>query len=499
MTTGVAICADLTSHGLDPEAMSASLEGEGVSAAVVPGPCGRASAVDSSGWDRVVFAVCPEGASDDEVRGRARRRGADAAVGGARVDVVEASSHGPQDRRDELAAAVLGARMAGLAAPPPSPPDAFRLALPAGKMSRRSLLSSAGVRYLPVASVGEAGCRGSAACGLCVDACPVGAISRGGQVPEVDRETCVGCGACVSACPVDGAARLPGADLVRFEAEFEHLAGRAEGAGIVVRCAGSPPVPEDRLRGIWLPVDVPCLSIVTPAWALGTLAAGMRSIAFRGCGADCRANAADRVKPTTGFVRESLALAGVADPEDRVRLLFPEDDELPAGPDPAALAALGDASPMLVLREPGASRAALAALGATGGCIASEGAPFGRVSFDADGCTMCGLCTGVCPTGAIRFDQGAVAASLELDRSACVGCGHCAAICPEGVLSVDRGVDLDELGRGAEWLKRSPIARCRRCAAPVAPMAMLDSLRSLLDPAVLAMTEGLCQRCRGLG
>jgi ferredoxin len=112
---------------------------------------------------------------------------------------------------------------------------------------------------------------------------------------------------------------------------------------------------------------------------------------------------------------------------------------------------------------------------------------------------MCGLCAAVCPTGAIRFDHGAVASSLDLDRSACVGCGHCAAICPEGVLEIERGVELGELGAAPESLKRSPIARCRRCGEPVAPSAMLDRLRPLLDPAVLATTEGLCQRCRGLG
>jgi ferredoxin len=120
------------------------------------------------------------------------------------------------------------------------------------------------------------------------------------------------------------------------------------------------------------------------------------------------------------------------------------------------------------------------------------------VRFDAEGCTMCGLCAAVCPTGAFRFDRGAVAATLDLDRSACVGCGHCAAICPEGVLSVERGVDLDALGRKAEPLKRSILARCLRCGEPVAPKAMLDRLRPMLEPALLTATEQLCQRCRGL-
>ena len=499
MSAGVAICADLASHGLDVDVVSASVQDGGVPVAVVPGPCGRPPAAGSLAWDRVVFAVCPEGPSGDEVLSRARREGADAGVGAVRVDAVEAASYGPGNGRDDRAAAVLGARLAGLAASSPSPPDAFRMALPAGKVSRRSLLSTAGVRYVPVAVVGEVGCRGSVTCGLCVDACPVGAIGRGGRVPEVDREACIGCGSCVSACPVDGAARLPGADLVRFEAEIERLTSEADGAGLLVRCAGSPRVPEDRLAGTWLPLEVPCLSIVTPAWALSALAAGVRSVAFRGCGSVCRANAPERARPTVAFVRESLAPAGVADPGDRVRLLLPEEDVLPSGPDPAELAPLGDPSSVVALREPWASEAALAALGAVTGTVVGDGAPFGRVEFDADGCTVCGLCAGVCPTGAIRFDEGAVAATLEIDRSACVGCGHCAAICPEGVLSVERGVDLERLGRGAEPLKRSAVARCRRCGEPVAPTAMLERLRPLLDPAVLATTEGLCQRCRGLG
>jgi ferredoxin len=40
------------------------------------------------------------------------------------------------------------------------------------------------------------------ACGACVDACPLGALSVNDTV-EVDEEACVECGACTSACPLD--------------------------------------------------------------------------------------------------------------------------------------------------------------------------------------------------------------------------------------------------------------------------------------------------------
>jgi ferredoxin len=498
MSAGVAICGDLESHGIDPDALTARLEAEDVRVSIVPGPCDRTDAARWNGWSRTVFAVCPGGPSDEEVRARARRAGVDPGVGVASVDVAAVSRLGPDDRREERAAVVLRARAAGIASSPPSPPGAFRMALPGGKVSRRSLLSFGGIRYVPVASVGEAGCRGSVACGVCVEACPVGAIHRGGSVPRVDADVCIGCGACVSACPVDGAARVPGADLVRFESELAALTASGERAGIVVGCSGAPDPPGERLAGTWLPVEVPCLSIVTPAWALASLAAGAGAVALAGCGGGCRAGGAERIEAIVDFSREALSQAGVADPEVRVRLLVPEDGDRSSGPEPEDLPPLGAPSWAPSLREPAASVRALAALGATRGNIANERAPLGRVTFDSSACTMCGLCASVCPTGAIRFDQGVVAAALDLDRSACIGCGHCSRICPERALAIEPVVDLDRLGGVPEPLKRSTLARCRRCGEPVAPTAMLERLRPSLDPSLLATIEGLCQRCRGL-
>ncbi len=36
-------------------------------------------------------------------------------------------------------------------------------------------------------------------CEGCVEACPVGALTRG-KLVEVDAEKCINCGACISAC-----------------------------------------------------------------------------------------------------------------------------------------------------------------------------------------------------------------------------------------------------------------------------------------------------------
>ena len=40
-----------------------------------------------------------------------------------------------------------------------------------------------------------------AACGTCVDACPVEAIKEG-DVYEIDQDVCIECGSCVDVCPM---------------------------------------------------------------------------------------------------------------------------------------------------------------------------------------------------------------------------------------------------------------------------------------------------------
>lgn len=39
-----------------------------------------------------------------------------------------------------------------------------------------------------------------AACGTCIDECPVGAISEG-DIYKIDPDTCASCGTCADVCP----------------------------------------------------------------------------------------------------------------------------------------------------------------------------------------------------------------------------------------------------------------------------------------------------------
>ncbi|MBO7225691.1 MAG: 4Fe-4S binding protein [Bacteroidales bacterium] len=41
-----------------------------------------------------------------------------------------------------------------------------------------------------------------AACGTCIDECPVGAISEG-DIYVIDAEKCISCGTCADVCPME--------------------------------------------------------------------------------------------------------------------------------------------------------------------------------------------------------------------------------------------------------------------------------------------------------
>lgn len=51
-----------------------------------------------------------------------------------------------------------------------------------------------------------------------------------------------------------------------------------------------------------------------------------------------------------------------------------------------------------------------------------------EIVIDRDRCVDCGLCTGVCPTGALRLDPQTF--RLQFDRPRCSVCEQCIPTCP---------------------------------------------------------------------
>jgi len=82
-------------------------------------------------------------------------------------------------------------------------------------------------------------------CGVCIDACPVGAISTENTVAIVDNNACIRCGVCHDVCPNDAvrhdAERIPdevesNLAWVRSLLEHDYYAGdREKQAGLMRR------------------------------------------------------------------------------------------------------------------------------------------------------------------------------------------------------------------------------------------------------------------------
>lgn len=58
-----------------------------------------------------------------------------------------------------------------------------------------------------------------------------------------------------------------------------------------------------------------------------------------------------------------------------------------------------------------------------------------EILIDEDLCVHCGLCTGVCPTGALRLDTESF--KLVFHRAQCIVCEQCIPTCPVQAISTN--------------------------------------------------------------
>jgi L-aspartate semialdehyde sulfurtransferase ferredoxin len=58
-----------------------------------------------------------------------------------------------------------------------------------------------------------------------------------------------------------------------------------------------------------------------------------------------------------------------------------------------------------------------------------------EISIDEQSCVHCGLCTAVCPTGALSLSKPSF--RLQFTRSRCVVCEQCIPVCPVDAISLE--------------------------------------------------------------
>ena len=331
-------------------------------------------------------------------------------------------------------------------------------------------------------------------CRRCLDLCPTGAIAPAGDHVSIDALICAGCGQCASACPTGTAAyALPPSDALLRKlrvllATYREAGGKqpvvmfhdGEHGGAMIDALARY---GDGLPANVLPVQVNeitqiGLEAVAAAFAYGATAvrwlvrakprhdlAGLyKTIAL-----------AEPILAGLGFTGNRVATIETDDPDalgESLRAIAPMD----GAAKPATFAAVGNKREVvrLALRE--LHGVALAPVDIV---ALPEGAPFGTVEVNVEGCTLCLSCVSACPTGALADNPEQP--MLRFAEDACVQCGLCKATCPEKVIGLRPQIDFRAATAERRVIKQEAPAECIRCGKPFGVKSTVERVVAKLE------------------
>src|SRR5436305_377431 len=331
-------------------------------------------------------------------------------------------------------------------------------------------------------------------CRRCLDLCPTGAIAPAGDHVAIDPNICAGCGQCAAVCPTGAAAyALPPADTLLRKLRAMLTAYHDAGGGQAVVLLhdephGDPLIDALARHGEGLPVHVLPLAVnevtqvgleaVAAAFAYGASAlrflvrakprhdvSGLRkTIAL-----------AEPILMALGFGAGRVATIETDDPfalGETLRVI----ERAESAPHPATFQPVGAKRDVLrlALRELHHAAPAPADI-----VLLPEGAPFGTVELNAEGCTLCLSCVSACPTGALSDDQERPV--LRFAEDACVQCGLCKATCPEKVITLRPQLDFRAATAPARVLKEEEPFCCITCGKPFGVKSSVERVAAKLE------------------
>jgi ferredoxin len=353
-------------------------------------------------------------------------------------------------------------------------------------------------------------------CTRCLDVCPTGAITPDGDYVDIDPLICAGCGACASVCPTGAATyQLPAGDSL-FQRLRELLGAYREAGGERATLLlhdgrhGSEMINLMARLGRGLPAHV----LPFPLNEVTQVGLDFLAAAFAyGAGqvvvlADPRKR--DEMDGLAGQIGlTETVLSGLGYGEGRIRVIDDRDPETVEAQlydlaEPATPITPGSFLPVGGKR----SRAFLAlrhlhekAPAPVETLALAQGAPFGRVKVDTEGCTLCLACVSACPTSALLDDENRP--WLGFREDACVQCGLCRVTCPEQVISLEPRLNFSGEAMSAITLNEEEPFECIRCGKPFGVRKSIDRIveqlagkHSMFQDSGQIERIKMCENCR---
>jgi ferredoxin len=331
-------------------------------------------------------------------------------------------------------------------------------------------------------------------CTRCLDLCPTGAIAPAGDHVAIDAHVCAGCGQCAAVCPTGAAAyALPPADTLmrRLRALLTAYreAGGAQPIVLIHDDAHGAPLIDALARfGDGLPANALPLAVnevtqvgleaIAAAFAYG--AAAVRLLLRAKPRHDVAGLAktlalAEPILVGLGFGAGRVATIETGDP-DALGETLRAIEATPPAPRPASFLPVGPKRDVMRLALRELQRAAPAPVDIV---ALPEGAPFGAVEINVEGCTLCLACVSACPTGALLDDPERP--MLRFAEDACVQCGLCKATCPEKVITLHPQLDFRAATATARVLKQEEPFHCIRCNKPFGVKSTIERVIAKLE------------------